>query len=548
MKLILPFEPVLLAQILNQAGFEAYLVGGAVRDLVIQSWTQSDLSPTTTPLVTDYDLTTNATPEQLRALFPESYYENQFGTVSLTHAELLTQLSLAGWSLPDQNLQTRLTNVMPTRLDRLIDLAQATKLHTSLKPKVALDDASDQLESNGDSGLDLAHPFEITTYRSEGLYTDHRRPEAVTWGNSITEDLTRRDFTVNAVALKLKPEWLTQNLAQPQQIPSAWILTEADFELIDPHHGLADLAARKLRTVGSAQERFAEDALRMLRAIRLSVQLNFEIDSETLTAISHQAELLRHVSFERIRDEFLKMLSSQRPDYAVELLDQTGLLKVFLPEALLGKGVFQGGHHTTDVWTHSLDALAACPSFDPIVRLATWLHDVGKPATQATINGQITFYNHEIVGSRIVSKIGRRLRLSTLEIDRLFLLVRLHMFHYQPENTDASIRRFMRKVGLENIDDILDLREGDRLGSGARKTSWRLEEFKHRMIEQLHQPLDVTDLAVNGHDLMSALELKPGPILGKLLNELFELVMEQPELNTKEKLIELAKKLIKTAS
>jgi len=160
----------------------------------------------------------------------------------------------------------------------------------------------------------------------------------------------------------------------------------------------------------------------------------------------------------------------------------------------------QGGHHNTDVWTHSLDALKECPNPDPIVRLATLLHDIAKPQTFEIRDNKITFYNHEIVGSRITDKIAKRLKFSKIDRRRLFTLVRHHMFYYQPQNSDAAIRRFMRKVSLENIDDILDLREGDRLGSGARKTSWRLEEMKQRMIEQLNQPMEVTDLAINGHD------------------------------------------------
>ncbi len=537
MQLKLPFEPILLVQTLTQAGFEAYLVGGAVRDLLIQSFQQDNDTPV---LVTDYDLTTNATPEQIRQVFPENFYENQFGTVSITHVEWLTQLQNSGYVLPSETMQSGLQFTTDDRENRIIDLVSATKVHVSLKPQTMPDDG---VVSQADQTF-LAHPFEITTYRSEGLYDDHRRPSSVSWGTTLTEDLTRRDFTVNAIALKINPDWLARNAQKGVKIPTTWTLTDQDFELLDPHHGLQDLAVRSITAVGDADTRFQEDALRMLRAVRLSVQLGFKIEEKTFTAIAQNAQLLQHVSFERIRDEFLKMLSSNDPRGAIVLLDETHLLEQFLPEVLEGKGVQQSGHHTTDVWTHSLDALASCPSTDPIVRLATLLHDVAKPATAQISGGAVTFYNHEIIGSRMASKIGRRLRLSNQEVDRLFLLVRQHMFHYQPHNTDASVRRFMRKVGLENIDDILDLREADRLGSNARKTSWRLEEFKDRMIEQLNQPLDVTDLALNGHDLMEALNLKPGPILGKLLHELFEMVLENPELNTKETLIEKAQELL----
>ncbi|PJC42517.1 MAG: hypothetical protein CO040_04165 [Candidatus Pacebacteria bacterium CG_4_9_14_0_2_um_filter_36_8] len=220
------------------------------------------------------------------------------------------------------------------------------------------------------------------------------------------------------------------------------------------------------------------------------------------------------------------------------------MLEYILPEILEMKNVEQSGHHTTDVWVHSLDALESCPSADPLVRFATLIHDIGKPRTFAKTENGITFYNHEIIGSRMASKIAQRFKLSKKDSERFFILVRQHMFHYQPHNTDAAIRRFMRKVGLENIDDILDLREGDRLGSGAKKTSWRLEEMKQRMVEQLNQPMEVKDLAINGNDLMTELNLKPSKQLGEILNSLFEEVLENPELNSKDILLKKAKELI----
>ncbi|MBU0579269.1 HDIG domain-containing protein, partial [Patescibacteria group bacterium] len=241
----------------------------------------------------------------------------------------------------------------------------------------------------------------------------------------------------------------------------------------------------------------------------------------------------------------LKILASQYPAEGINLLDESGLLQYILPEILQGKKVEQGGHHTTDVWTHSIDALKECPSSDPIVRLATLLHDVAKPQTFEIRDNKITFYNHEIVGSRMADKIAKRFKLSNAKRKHLFTLVRFHMFYYQTYHTNSAIRRFMRKVGLENVDDILDLREADRLGSGARKTSWRLEEMKARMIGQLNQPMEVTDLAINGNDLMKEFILKPGAWIGEILGKLLEKVLDEPELNQKEKLIQLSKELIK---
>lgn len=531
MLLALPFEALYLIHRLHTAGYEGYLVGGAIRDLILKSLGHISQRPTAP--ITDYDCTTNATPEQIQALFPVNFYENQFGTVSITHPELLKLMISESLTPPASSVLTKVPIVGTGQ--KIIDLVNATKLHESLAvgTRPTVDTTSEEI-----------HPFEITTYRSEGVYDDHRRPSSVSWGQNIEEDLARRDFTINAIALQINTDWLADFFQPNRTISAEVVLKPTEYTLVDPHHGIHDLTAQTITTVGVPQERFQEDALRMLRAIRLACQLGCGIAVETFTAIQTKAELLKHISGERIRDEFLKMLASDRPALAITLLDETGLLEVFLPELSEGKGVKQGGHHTTDVWTHSLDALASCPSTDPVVRLATLLHDVGKPATARMIDGGVTFYNHEIVGARIVRNIALRLKLSNDQIERLYVLVRHHMFHYQPHNTDAAIRRFMRKVGLEFIDDILEVREGDRLGSGARKTSWRLEEMKERMIEQLNQPMAVKDLAINGHDLMETFKLQPGPILGTVLNDLFERVLDNPDLNTREKLLSLSQDIL----
>jgi tRNA nucleotidyltransferase (CCA-adding enzyme) len=503
-------------------------VGGAVRDLLRTSDEAKAPSPTM-----DYDFTTNAQPAEILALFADSFYENNFGTVSVTAEHLLEQMGVAISRWSEFALPT-----LPGSTDRIIDLSRATKLHQSLKNNPSADTSTDTTTSNNHPKLGLPL-FEITTFRSDGTYSDHRRPDEVTWGTSLTEDLDRRDFTINAMALSVSDELLTTfDFAAASPLTS---LTKAEFTVHDPHQGLADIAAHRIATVGDPHRRFAEDALRMLRAIRLAVQLNYSIDDATFEAIVAHAPSLAKISQERISDELLKVLASDFPAEGIELLDEAQLLPHILPELLACKGVEQGGHHTTDVWVHSLDALRECPSTDPVVRLATLLHDIGKPATQAFTDKTITFYSHEIVGSRIASAITKRLRLSKKDRDRIFTLVRYHMFHYQPHDTDAAIRRFMRKVGLENVDDMLDLREADRLGSNARRTSWRLEEMKQRMVEQLNQPMDVTDLAINGHDLMESLGMKPGPQLGEVIQHLFELVLEKPELNTKEQLIGAAK-------
>ena len=516
--LSLDIESIYIIHTLQKAGFDAFIVGGAVRDLLL-----SAKSPHTK--VTDYDFTTNAKPEEIEALFPDSFYENTFGTVSITRTHLREQLP--------QTLNLPTTQVIPATTDtKIIDLHSASKIHDSLQN--AMPEKKEQLKTK-----DL---FEITTYRSDGAYTNHRHPDAVTWGQSLGEDLERRDFTINALALSIPKESVNKILSQAN-LPELVSLSDTEYEVIDHCDGLKDLSEGIIKTVGNPNKRFTEDGLRILRALRFSVQLNMQIEEATYQAIEKHVHLLGHISAERVRDEFLKMLASEYPREAIELLDASGCLHHILPELLDGKGVTQGGHHTSDVWEHSLSALDHCPSTDPIVRLATLLHDIGKPATYSLIQGEPTFYNHEIVGSRMAKKIAKRLKLSKQQTERIFILVRYHMFYYQPENTDASIRRFMRKVGLGNIDDILDLREGDRLGSGAKKTSWRLEEMKQRMVEQLHQPLEIRDLAINGHDLMEQLDMKPGPELGTVLQHLFEQVLENPELNTKDQLLKLAQEI-----
>lgn len=532
--IIVSVEALYILYLLQKNEYEGYIVGGAVRDTLLDAFaadlTDTELEPHSIS-AKDYDFTTNAKPEEIQSLFPEHFYENMFGTVGVAQEHLLEQMGrpVKSEDSPD--------NHSSDSGNQVIDITSATKIHESLANTLQSDESGKNSTEEQQKEI-----YEITTFRSDGTYSDHRRPESVTWGDTLEGDLSRRDFTINALAIKVSQSALENIPFQDQK--STYTIQPTDFEVIDLHNGITDLEAGIIATVGNPNKRFTEDALRMLRAIRFSVQLNMQIDAETFDAILVNSHLLKHISFERIRDEFLKMLSSDFPKEAIELLDQTELLQFILPELLDGKGVIQGGHHTTDVWTHNLDALESCPSSDPVVRLATLLHDIAKPHTYKEINGQPTFYNHEIIGSRMAKKIAQRLKLSKKDIDRIFLLVRFHMFYYQPENSDASIRRFMKKVGLENINDILDLREADRLGSGARKTSWRLEEMKERMVAQLHQPFSITDLAINGHDLMQEFELQPGPLLGNLLQSLFEIVLENPELNTKEALLSEAKKLL----
>lgn len=427
----------------------------------------------------DWDFATDATPEQILPLFSESFYENQFGTVMVAYKHLGEQFGLR----------------VP--------------------------------EGQEDS------VFDITTYRSDGVYRNHRKPEEVTWGHTIEEDLKRRDFTINAMALRA-------NTSEVETDTTVTVLVE----VVDPFGGRHDLKSKLIRTVGNPMERFHEDALRMLRAVRFAVELGFVIEKETGDAIAALSSTLSHISWERISGEFMKMLASPRPASAIFLLDQFGLLMHILPELVATKGVKQSGHHIYDVWEHSIRSLDACTSKDPIVRLATLLHDIGKPITaKQTASGSVTFYNHEVVGARIAKQIAQRLRLSKKDCDRIFTLVRWHMFTYDSFVTDAYIRRFIRRVGIENLEDMFALRIGDRVGSGSKPKSWRLEELKERVWKELHQPMKLTDMAIDGHDVMKELNLKPGPSVGHILNALFEDILENPEHNTREYLLKKAKTL-----
>lgn len=438
MKFKLPLTIIKVLQTLESGGFKAYVVGGAVRDLLTKTAT------------TDWDFTTDATPEEIQKLFPDSYYDNKFGTVGV-----------------------------------------------KLEEKIV----------------------EITTFRSESGYSDRRRPDKVVWGKSLHEDLHRRDFTINAMAIGPKGE------------------------VIDPFDGQKDLKKKLIRAVGDANKRFGEDALRMMRAIRIAAQLGFSIEAKTLAAINKNSALINQIAGERVRDELLKILASPFPKDGVLMLFASRLLQYILPELMETRGVKQAGHHTKDVWLHSLDSLAACPAPDPIVRLATLLHDMAKPRVNKSmgVGKEITFYNHEVVGSRMTKAISQRLKLSKKDSDLLWLLVRWHMFHYDPKMTDKAIRRFIKKVGLININKMMMLRIGDRVGGGSKASSWRLREMQERIGQVLYTPMQIADLKVDGNDVMKILNLKPGPKVGEILKKLFDEVMDDAAKNEREYLLKRVK-------
>ena len=363
-----------------------------------------------------------------------------------------------------------------------------------------------------------SYPFEITTFRTEAGYSDSRRPNKVSWGKSLEEDLQRRDFTINAIAI------------------------DKNKKIIDPFNGQKDIEKKIVKAVGDPNERFSEDALRMMRAIRIASQLNFKIDTETFDAIKANATLINKISRERIKIELFKILSSQNAHEGILMLKDSTLLQETLPEVEKMFGVEQkspGRHHIYDVGTHCLMALKFVESEDPVTKFATLIHDIGKPATFKKLEtGTITFYNHEIVGANIAKRIAERLRFSKKEEEKLVKLVRYHQFTVNEFQTDASIRRFIKNVTPEYLDDMLILRTADRLGSGSTETSWRTEEFKKRLIEVQKQPFSIKDLKINGSDVMKELKIKPGPKVGEILEVLFKEVIEKKIKNKKDILLQ----------
>jgi tRNA nucleotidyltransferase/poly(A) polymerase len=440
---VIPDQVLKVYKALEENNFEAYFVGGSVRDLILKR------------KIKDWDLTTNAIPEQILKIFPNGFYNNEFGTVGI-----------------------------PVKIGK------------------------------------EEHVAEVTTYRTETAYKDNRHPEKVSWGKTLAEDLGRRDFTINAIALKIGEKNV--------------------FEIVDPYKGEKDLQQKILRAVGDPNLRFKEDALRLLRAIRITTELTFTIEKKTWEKIIEDCALIKNISAERIKSELLRILASDNPYEGVMLLKDSGLLAFIFPELLEGIGVSMvrpGRHHTTDVFAHNLLSLKFCPSKDPLVRFATLLHDAGKPKVAGKdAEGLVIFHNHEVAGAKIAAAVCDRLKFSKKEKEKVVMLIRWHMFSVNENQTDAAIRRFIRKIGVDNVKDMMDLRVADRLGGGTQTAeSWRLKLFKDKIEEQLKPaPFSINDMAVDGNDVMRILKIKPGPVIGKILNELFTEVDEDLSKNNQE--------------
>ena len=361
---------------------------------------------------------------------------------------------------------------------------------------------------------------EITTFRTDHDYADYRRPHRVEFGESIDLDLARRDFTVNAMA------WG----AEPGDAP----------RLVDPHSGQADLAARTLRTVGDPAKRFDEDALRMVRAVRLAATLDFTVEPATLEAIRAKSQLVRHLSGERIAMEMAGLLAADRPSVGLRLMADTGLLAAISPDLAAQQGVPQNKMPGEDLWDHTLRAVDGAARDHPRIRMAALLHDLGKPLTMA--DGR--FLGHESVGAELADRLLEAWRWPLVERARIVRLVRQHMFGYQTSWSDAAIRRFIAKVGPDHLEDLFLLREADHIGSGREPGAGGLDELRERVAAQLDAgvALDLRGLAVDGSDLMTELGLAPGPRLGKLLDWLLERVIADPAVNTRDRLVDLARR------
>ncbi len=368
-------------------------------------------------------------------------------------------------------------------------------------------------------------PYEVTTLRGEGAYSDGRRPDSVVFVGDIDHDLARRDFTVNAIAYD-----------------------PVDGRVVDPFHGLVDMRAKVLRAVGDPKERFQEDGLRILRGARFVATLEFELEDATEAAFRGALDTYRKVSPERVREEWLKTMKARAPSRAFEVMRRTGILEVTYPELLEQVGCEQNQWHAYDVWDHTMRVLDESEG-DPVERVAALLHDVAKPRTRARSDetGDWTFYHHERVGADMADRWLRDYRFSNQERELIVALVRHHLICYGSEWTDAAVRRFIKRVGPDRVESLLRLGEADALGKGRKveQELAALKELRGRIDEQVEQggALTTQDLAIDGNDVMQHLEGGAGPVVGQVLRELLEQVIEDPSLNTRDKLMPIVEKL-----
>lgn len=487
-----------IARVLLAANYEAYLVGGCLRDILLGK------------VPDDYDVATNAYPEEIEKLFPKSIPTGaKFGTIT-----------------------------------------------------VVMEDAQGE-----------RFDVEVTTYRSEADYMGGRWPTKVEFTKTIQEDLARRDFTINALALDLQ-----KLIALTADDISDEAQTVKVSELIiDPYGGISDLESKIIRAVGNPIERFTEDGLRPLRGCRLASQLNFDIEPQTFEAMQQTNHITKMVSAERVRDELMKLLlKSSKPSKGLYLLRDSGILKLIIPELLEGVNITQPEFHTDAVFDHILKTVDCA---EDEVKLAALFHDIAKPRTFSQDEAGIHFYGHDILGSEMTREIMSRLKFSNAEIDQVSTLVRWHMFYYPSADwrkqnvskqkfkeadketikqfildsqtrkaqggwTDAAIRRLIVNVGGEDaIDQLMKLRIADATSNPKSEFNpHELDVLSERIAEvrAKDMALRISDLDITGQDLMQAFQLQPGPKLGEILNYLLDQVIEDPLLNQKEELVKLA--------
>jgi tRNA nucleotidyltransferase (CCA-adding enzyme) len=452
----IPHEICEVVEILEKNGYEAYLVGGCVRDILLGK------------IPKDWDITTNANPEQIISLFPKTFYENTFGTVGIVNE-----------NATDETLKV----------------------------------------------------VEVTPYRLETSYSDFRHPDEVKFSTKLEDDLRRRDFTINAIAVSLSDG--------------------AIKDVVDLYGGIKDIKDKIIKAVGNANDRFNEDALRILRAVRLANDLGFTINIDTETAIQSHTSLLKNISSERIRDEFIKVIMSEEPKKGIELMEKLGILGIIIPELIQAKGIEQNQAHDYDVWEHLLRTLqhSADKEWPIEIRLSALFHDISKPETRRLSGetNQFTFYGHEVIGSRVTKKILERLKFPTKTVEKVCTLVRWHMFFSDTETiTLSAVRRMIVNVGKENIWDLMNVRICDRIGTGRPKENpYRLRKYKAMVEEALRDPVSVAMLKIDGKRIMVVTNETPGPKIGQVLNALLEEVLENPKLNTTEYLDNRAIELIK---
>ena len=366
------------------------------------------------------------------------------------------------------------------------------------------------------------HQFEVTTFRVESSYSNARHPDSVEFTPSLDEDLKRRDFSINAMAVDL-----------------------VHGHLHDPQGGQEDLRKGLIRAIGNPEERFREDGLRLMRACRFAAQLEFDIEENTFLAMKAGVETITQVSAERIREEFLKMLAAERPSVGLQVMNRSGLLEILLPELDSCRGVVQGQSHAFDVFEHSLLCCDGAPRTKPLVRLAALFHDLGKSRTkEVDEDGDFSFHQHEIVSEEMVRQILRRYRFSRQEESKVCLLVRNHMFNYHERWSDGAVRRFIARVGLDNMEDLFDLRRADLFAlQGRLPLKDGIEGLRDRIeqVVQQQDALSVKDLEINGHILQKKAGIPKGPDMGTVMDYLLESVMDDPQLNSEEKLLRIAK-------